>query len=103
MVFETKGGVTGESADIIASVLREKYGFTVDVVNLKEKPKPDLSVYKNIFIGSGIRVGRWYGRAKKFLKNDFEGKSVVIFLSACSNWHQRSVPHSRVWSLKEVP
>jgi menaquinone-dependent protoporphyrinogen IX oxidase len=84
VVFETKSGVTGESANIITEVLRDKYGFTVDVVNLKENPKPDLSQYKNIFIGSGIRVGRWYGRAKKFLNNDFEGKNVVIFLSACS-------------------
>jgi len=84
IVYETRSGVTGESANIIAKVLREKYGFSVDVVNLKEQSKPKLSEYENVFIGSGIRMGRWYGKSKKFLKNNFEGKNVVIFLSACS-------------------
>jgi menaquinone-dependent protoporphyrinogen IX oxidase len=84
IAYETKSGVTGESANIIAEVLREKYGFDVDVLNLKEQPKPELRQYDNIFIGSGIRMGKWYGKAKKLLKSDFEGKNVVIFLSACS-------------------
>lgn len=84
IVYATKSGVTGESANIIAEVLRGKCGFAVDVVNLKQNPKPDFSQYKNVFIGSGIRVGRWYGKAKDLLKGDFEGKNVVIFLSACS-------------------
>jgi menaquinone-dependent protoporphyrinogen IX oxidase len=84
IAYETKSGVTGESAKIIAGVLREKYGFEVDVVNLKDNPKPDLNQYQNIFIGSGIRVGRWYGRAKKLLNSDFTGKNFVVFVSACS-------------------
>ncbi|UCD19139.1 MAG: hypothetical protein JSU64_06900 [candidate division WOR-3 bacterium] len=84
VAYETKSGVTGESSNIIASVLREKYGFNVDVVNLKENPKPDISPYQIVFIGSGIRMGRWYGRAKRLLGSDFEGKKVVIFVSACS-------------------
>ena len=84
IAYATKSGVTGEYANIIAEVLREKYRFDVDVLNLKEKTKPDLSQYDNIFIGSGIRMGRWYGKAKDLLKNDFKGKRVVIFLSACS-------------------
>ncbi len=84
IAYVTKSGVTKESADIIADVLREKYGFAVDVVDLKKNPKPDFSRYKNVFIGSGIRMGRWYGKAKNLLEIDFEGKNVVIFLSACS-------------------
>jgi menaquinone-dependent protoporphyrinogen IX oxidase len=84
IVYATKSGVTGESANIIAEVLREKCGFAVDVVDLKQNAKPDFSQYKNIFIGSGIRMGRWYGKAKVILKSDFKGKNVVIFLSACS-------------------
>lgn len=84
IAYETKSGVTGEYADIIARVLREKYGFDVDVVNMKENPRPDFSQYQNVFIGSGIRMGRWYGKAKKLLKGDFEGKNVVVFVSACS-------------------
>jgi menaquinone-dependent protoporphyrinogen IX oxidase len=84
IAYETKSGVTGESANIIAGVLRSEYGFEVDVVNLKEKPEPDLTEYGSIIIGSGIRMGRWYGRAKRLLKVDFEGKNVVVFVSACS-------------------
>ena len=84
IAYVTKSGVTKESANIIADVLREKYGFAVDVVDLKKNPKPDLSEYKNVFIGSGIRMGRWYGKAKNLLKMNFEGKNVVLFLSACS-------------------
>lgn len=84
IAYATKSGVTRESAEIIAQVLRERYRFNVDVVNLKENPKPDFSQYQNVFIGSGIRAGRWYGRAKDLLKNEFTGKKVVIFLSACS-------------------
>ena len=84
IAYETKSGVTGESAGIIADVLRGKYGLSVDVVNLKENPKPDLDRYKSIFIGSGIRMGRWYGKAKKLLKGNFEGKNLVLFVSACS-------------------
>ncbi len=90
IAYETKSGVTGESADIIAGVLREKYGLEVDVVDLKENPRPDLTQYKNIFIGSGIRMGRWYGRAKKLLNSDFTGKNVVVFVSACSAGEPKS-------------
>ncbi|UCD06554.1 MAG: hypothetical protein JSV98_04805 [candidate division WOR-3 bacterium] len=84
IAFETKSGVTGESADIIVDVLRRKYGLNVDVVNLKENPRPDLAQYKSIFIGSGIRMGRWYRKSKKLLNADFEGKNLVVFVSACS-------------------
>jgi menaquinone-dependent protoporphyrinogen IX oxidase len=84
IAFATKSGVTGESADIIADVLKNKFGHEVDVVNLKETKSAGIETYDNIFIGSGVRMGRWYGRARKMLKNDFKGKKVVIFLSACS-------------------
>lgn len=84
VVYATKGGVTGESAHVIADVLRTKYGFEVDVVNLKKNPSPDLTQYRNIFIGSGVRMGRWYKQARRLLDNNFQGKNVVIFLSSCS-------------------
>jgi len=84
IAFATKGGVTEESANVIADILRTKHGFEVDLVNLKKNPSPDLTQYKNIFIGSGIRMGRWYKQALKLLDNNFEGRNVVIFLSSCS-------------------
>jgi menaquinone-dependent protoporphyrinogen oxidase len=80
----TKGGVTEEAACVIASVLREKHAFEVDVVNLRENPSPDLTHYKNIFVGSGVRMGKWYKQALKFLENNFENRNVVVFLSSCT-------------------
>jgi menaquinone-dependent protoporphyrinogen oxidase len=84
IAYATKGGVTEESAHAIADVLRQKHGFEVDIVNLKEIPSPDIVQYRNIIIGSGIRMGRWYKRALKMLDSDFTGKYVALFLSACS-------------------
>ncbi|MCK4383732.1 MAG: hypothetical protein KAW66_10595 [Candidatus Lokiarchaeota archaeon] len=82
IAFVTKSGVTEENAKIISNILHTNYGFEVDLINLKENSKPDLSQYDNIIIGSGIRIGRWYGKANKFLKNDFKDKKVAIFLSS---------------------
>lgn len=82
IVYVSKSGVTEENAKIISNILNSNYGFEVDLINLKENSKPDLSQYDNIIIGSGIRMARWYGKANKFLKNDFKDKKVAIFLSS---------------------
>ncbi|MHA1913835.1 MAG: flavodoxin domain-containing protein [Promethearchaeota archaeon] len=82
IAYATKSGVTGENAEIIAKVLQGQYELHVDIVNLKENSKPDLSQYDNIIIGSGIRIGMWYGKAKKLLKKNYDNKKVAIFLSS---------------------
>ncbi len=82
IAYATKSGVTEENANIIAKILENQYEFEVDLINLKKNPKPDLSQYKNIIIGSGIRIARWYGKVNKFLKNNFKDKNVAIFLSS---------------------
>ena len=84
IAYATKGGVTGESAQVIAEVLEKEFKHEVMVINLLEDKSPDITPFDNIFIGSGIRAGQWYGRAKKLLKNDYAGKKVCLFLSACS-------------------
>jgi menaquinone-dependent protoporphyrinogen IX oxidase len=84
IAFATKGGVTEKSAQLIAEVLKRQFGHEVDVVNLRENKMPDISPYGTVFIGSGIRMGRWYGRSKKMLKNDFKDRRIVLYLSACS-------------------
>jgi menaquinone-dependent protoporphyrinogen IX oxidase len=76
--------VTGESAQVIADVLKSEFKHDVDVVNLKEHKSPDIGPYGTVFIGSGIRAGQWYGAAKKMLKRDYSGKKLCLFLSACS-------------------
>ncbi len=82
IAYATKSGVTEENAHIIANILKDQYEFEVDLINLKKNPKPNLSQYENIIIGSGIRIARWYGKANKFLKNNFKDKKVAIFLSS---------------------
>ena len=82
IAYVTKSGVTGENAEIISHILRKHYGLEVNLVNLKKNSKPDLPQYDNVIIGSGIRMGMWYGKANKFLKNDFKDKKVAIFLSS---------------------
>lgn len=83
IAYVTKGGVTEEAASVIADVLRDKYGFEVDLINLKKNPSPDIVGYQNVIIGSGVRIQRVYKEALKILeKNDFRDKKVAIFLSS---------------------
>jgi menaquinone-dependent protoporphyrinogen IX oxidase len=83
IAYVTKGGATKEYASEIASILKEKYGLYLDVVDLRKNKSPDISKYKNIIVGSGVRMFRVYKEALKFIeKNNFEGKRVAIFLSS---------------------
>ncbi len=54
----------------------------IDVINLKEHGKVNIEAYKNIIVGSGIRMGMWYSKVKKFLKNKFTSKNLAIFISS---------------------
>jgi menaquinone-dependent protoporphyrinogen IX oxidase len=84
IAYITKGGATEESARKIADVLRSKYQLEVDLVDLKEQKVPDLTPYQNIVVGGGVRGGRVYGKALRFLENDLSGKNVAFFVS--STW-----------------
>jgi menaquinone-dependent protoporphyrinogen IX oxidase len=84
IAYQTKGGVTEESARKIADILRSKYQLEVDLVDLKEQKIPDLTLYRNIIVGAGVRGGRVYGKALKFLENDFSGKNIAFYVS--STW-----------------
>ncbi len=84
IVYETKMGVTEESAKKIADVLRSKYQLEVDLVDLKEQNAQNLAQYRNVIVGGGVRGGRVYSRAKKFLENDLSGKNIAFFVS--SSW-----------------
>ena len=84
IAYQTKGGVTEESARKIADILRSKYQLEVDLVDLKEQKIPDLTLYRNIIVGAGVRAGRVYGKALKFLENDFSGKNIAFYVS--STW-----------------
>ena len=84
IAYETKGGATEEAARRLAEVLQSKYHLEVDLVDLKEQNAPDLNQYRNVVVGAGVRGGRVYSKALKFLKNDFSGKRVAFFVS--SSW-----------------
>jgi menaquinone-dependent protoporphyrinogen IX oxidase len=84
IAYQTKGGVTEESARKIADILRSKHQLEVDLVDLKEQKIPDLTLYKNIIVGAGVRGGRVYGKALKFLENDLSGKNIAFYVS--STW-----------------
>ena len=84
IAYQTKGGATAEAARKIADVLRSKYQLEVDLVDLKEQKVPDISQYRNLIIGGGVRGGKVYKKALKFLENDLSGKQVAFFVS--SSW-----------------
>jgi menaquinone-dependent protoporphyrinogen IX oxidase len=81
VVYATKGCATEEYANAIAAVLRENK-WQVDVVNLKKNHNPDLTPYRNVIVGSGIKMQRMHGDGRKFLEKDFGDRKVAIFLSS---------------------
>jgi len=53
------------------------------VINLTKNSSPDLSGYRNVVIGGGVRIWKVYEEALRFVeKNDFGGKRVAIFISS---------------------
>jgi menaquinone-dependent protoporphyrinogen IX oxidase len=84
IAYQTKGGATEEAAKRIAETLRSKFQLEVDLVNLKEQKPLELTQYQNVIVGGGVRSGRVYSKALKFLENDFTGKKVAFFVS--SSW-----------------
>ncbi len=81
VVYETKGGATEESAKKIADVLCSMFQLDTDLIDLSEQKVSTLSEYSNVFVGAGVRAGRVYSKALKFLENDFTGKKVAFFVS----------------------
>lgn len=82
IAYETKRGVTEESARKIAEVLRSKFGLEVDLVDLAKEKVPDLAQYRNVVVGGGVRMGKVYSKASKFLENNFAGKRLAFFISS---------------------
>ncbi len=81
IAYETKSGATEESSRKIADVLRSKYQLDIDLVDLTEQKVNDLSQYSNVVVGAGVRAGKVYNKALKFLENDFSGKKLAFFVS----------------------
>lgn len=82
IAYVSRGGVTKEYSEIISGVLREKHGHEVELVDVRKNKSPDLSDYDNIILGTGVRMQRVYREGLRFLKNEFGGKRVAVFLSS---------------------
>ncbi|MCG3226063.1 MAG: hypothetical protein H7645_04030 [Candidatus Heimdallarchaeota archaeon] len=89
IVYGTRFGATEKSSEVIAKTLKEDYNHEVDVVKLSNQSENvDLTSYENIIIGSSVAMFSWTKRPKKFLKNDFSGKKVFVFVSSAALTYQ---------------
>ena len=83
IVYGTRFGATQKSSEVIARELEEKFNHEVEIIKIsKEMKKIDYSNYDNIIIGSSIAYFSWIRSVKNFLKNDFTGKNVFVFISS---------------------
>ncbi|HML03980.1 MAG TPA: flavodoxin domain-containing protein [Candidatus Bathyarchaeia archaeon] len=80
IVYASKSGAAEQAAQMILDVLKDKYGLEVDLVNLR-KDSPNPALYENIIIGAGVRAGKVYREALRFLKQDFGTRKVAFFVS----------------------
>lgn len=83
IVFGTRFGATEKSANVIARVLKEKFNHEVKVVKLSSETEAiEIDSYDNIIVGSSVAKFSWTKRAKEFLKRDFTGKKLFVFISS---------------------
>jgi menaquinone-dependent protoporphyrinogen IX oxidase len=83
IAYATRGGTTEEYAKAISSVLTDEFNMQADLVNLKKVRSPDLTPYRNVIIGAGIKIFRMHKEGAQFLeKTNFGEKNVGIFLSS---------------------
>jgi len=83
IAFGTRFGATAKSSEVIARELKEKFNHEVEVVKLSSETETvDIAKFDNVIVGSSIAKFSWTKRAKKFLKNDFNGKKLFVFISS---------------------
>jgi hypothetical protein len=71
IAYGTKKTVNSESAKRIASLLENKFGLEIDIVDLQHNPSLNKQ-YNNIIIGSSVEIGKWttHTAVVKFLENN---------------------------------
>jgi len=85
IAFGTRYGATHKSSEVIAKVLKEKFNHEVELVKLSsETENIDFSSFDNVIVGTSVAMFSWTKRAKKFLKNDFSGKKLFVFISSAA-------------------
>jgi len=101
IVYVSKGGATEQTAQIIADVLKQKYGLEIDLVNLKRE-SPKLGQYKSVVVGAGVRGGKVYDEALEFLKQDFGDRKVAFFVCCGGAGDAKNYEESCVKYVTEV-
>jgi len=64
------------------------------LVDLRKEPKPDITDYSNVVVGGGVRAGKVYKEALKFVEQDLNGKRVAFFV--CSGAAGNPLRHDEV-------
>ena len=83
IAYATEGGTTEDYANAIGSVLTDEFKLQVELVNLKKDHNPNLTLYQNVIVGTGIKKFKMHKKGAEFLENtDFGDRKVVIFLSS---------------------
>ena len=83
IAYATRGGTTEDYAKAICSVLTGEFKMQAELVNLGKVHNPDLTSYRNVIVGAGIKMFRMHKEGTEFLeKSDFGDRSVLIFLSS---------------------
>jgi menaquinone-dependent protoporphyrinogen IX oxidase len=83
IAYATRGGTTEDYAKAIGSVLSDEFKMQADLVNLKKDHNPNLTPYRNVIVGAGIKIFKMHKEGAEFLeKTDFGDRRVVIFLSS---------------------
>jgi menaquinone-dependent protoporphyrinogen IX oxidase len=83
IVYATRGGTTEDYAKAIVSVLTNEFKMQVDIIDLRTDHNPNLTIYRNVIVGTGIQKFRIYEEITEFLeKTDFGDRKVLIFLSS---------------------
>ncbi|MHA1551348.1 MAG: flavodoxin domain-containing protein [Candidatus Heimdallarchaeaceae archaeon] len=85
IAFGTRYGATAKSSEVIAQVLKDEFNHEVEVVKLSSKTENvDIAIYDNVIVGTSLAMFSWTKRAKKFLKKDFSGKKLFVFISSAA-------------------
>ena len=110
IVYGTRYGATAMTSEEIAKVLRQE-GFDVKVVNLKNEKIKEMSKYKLVVIGSGIRIGKWTKEPQKFIKKfqkELTKRQVGIFVSCGAKFpldektdNEKEIKNARIKYLEE--
>jgi menaquinone-dependent protoporphyrinogen IX oxidase len=89
IAYASKSNATSDYAGFIAGEMTAR-GYSVDQINLRETRKLDIKQYKVVLIGTGIRIGRWYGPARKMLKmKEMKEKKLAVFISCSTAMDQK--------------